>query len=458
MADFNGDGKLDLAQVNALSDNISVLLGDGNGGFGPQATYAVQDNPVDVIAGDFNEDGRVDLAVTNQRSASISVLLNTTGPGVVPATFTLAENSPAGTAVGTLSASGQAPLTFAITAGNSDPDGDSHRLRHQPHHRSHHRQRQRRPRLRNHPSIHPPSQGNRDRRTVRYRTRHRHPHQRGRTRSTNLQKHQDATFTLPENSPNSTAVGTVLATDIDAGDTLTYAITAGNSDPDGDSNAGLRHRQCHRRKSPSTTAATWTSRPRPAFNLAVTATDAGGLSDTAAVTVPLTDIFESGINHAPRILGDEVNNLVLWNKLGSVPEVQNSEVGEDGTLVGSDYAFEATQHGTGYVRKAVGQYVSFPASTLQELTDSGTIELWINPKVPQPVPYSYGVFGLVGAPYGHYGVPGGSNISLIWGDTVTGRGISGGISLGGQDASTSKMHTICCTSWHPFSRCNELGY
>ena len=47
---------------------------------------------------------------------------------------------------------------------------------------------------------------------------------------------QDATFTLPENSPNSTAVGTVTATDIDAGDTLTYAITGGNSNPDGDSN------------------------------------------------------------------------------------------------------------------------------------------------------------------------------------------------------------------------------
>ena len=39
--------------------------------------------------------------------------------------FTVTENSPAGAQVGTLTARGTAPLTFAITAGNPDPDGDS---------------------------------------------------------------------------------------------------------------------------------------------------------------------------------------------------------------------------------------------------------------------------------------------------------------------------------------------
>jgi Cadherin domain/RTX calcium-binding nonapeptide repeat (4 copies) len=38
-----------------------------------------------------------------------------------------------------------------------------------------------------------------------------------------------ATFTIAENSANGTAVGTVTATDVDAGQTLTYAITGGNS-------------------------------------------------------------------------------------------------------------------------------------------------------------------------------------------------------------------------------------
>ena len=33
VADFNGDGKLDLATANAASETISVLLGNGNGTF-----------------------------------------------------------------------------------------------------------------------------------------------------------------------------------------------------------------------------------------------------------------------------------------------------------------------------------------------------------------------------------------------------------------------------------------
>src|SRR5262249_42900229 len=38
-----------------------------------------------------------------------------------------------------------------------------------------------------------------------------------------------ATFSVAENSANGTAVGTVSATDPDAGTTLTYSITAGNT-------------------------------------------------------------------------------------------------------------------------------------------------------------------------------------------------------------------------------------
>jgi hypothetical protein len=56
------------------------------------------------------------------------------------------------------------------------------------------------------------------------------------------------------------------------------------------------------------------------------------------------------------------------------------------------------------------------------------VEVWINPKVPNPEPYSYGIFGLVGAPYGGEG-----NIVLAWGDTVTRTGVGGAI---GFDSST----------------------
>lgn len=105
---------------------------------------------------------------------------------------------------------------------------------------------------------------------------------------------QDATFTLPENSPNSTAVGTVSATDVEAGDTLTYAITAGNSNPDGDSNLAFTI-------NPTTGAIIVNDRgdlnfeTTPTFNLTVKVTDEGGLFDTAAIKVNLTNINESPI-------------------------------------------------------------------------------------------------------------------------------------------------------------------
>ena len=38
-ADFDGDGKMDLAVANAFSDNISILLNDGFGTFQPAVNY-----------------------------------------------------------------------------------------------------------------------------------------------------------------------------------------------------------------------------------------------------------------------------------------------------------------------------------------------------------------------------------------------------------------------------------
>ena len=40
IGDLNGDGKLDLACRNGRCDDVSVLLGNGNGTFQPQTTYA----------------------------------------------------------------------------------------------------------------------------------------------------------------------------------------------------------------------------------------------------------------------------------------------------------------------------------------------------------------------------------------------------------------------------------
>jgi hypothetical protein len=75
--DFNQDGIPDLVVVNSSSNNVSVLLGKGDGTFQPQVLYAVGAAPAAGAVGDFNGDGFLDLAVVNSstNSNNVSVLL-----------------------------------------------------------------------------------------------------------------------------------------------------------------------------------------------------------------------------------------------------------------------------------------------------------------------------------------------------------------------------------------------
>ena len=64
-ADFNGDGKLDLAVVNETDNTVSILLGKPDSSFAAHVDYPVGNSPVAIVAADFNGDGKVDLAVAN---------------------------------------------------------------------------------------------------------------------------------------------------------------------------------------------------------------------------------------------------------------------------------------------------------------------------------------------------------------------------------------------------------
>jgi hypothetical protein len=117
VADFNGDGNADLATTG------TVLLGNGDGTLQPQIQYRTGYGEA-AAAGDFNDDGRPDLAVT---SSNVSVFVNdgawpavntpwlqignatvTEGnAGAVAATFTV-----------TLSAASTQPVTVAYATGN----------------------------------------------------------------------------------------------------------------------------------------------------------------------------------------------------------------------------------------------------------------------------------------------------------------------------------------------------
>ena len=73
--DFDKDGNDDLAVVGYEGDEIGVLISKGNGGFKTPVSYPVPDGPYSVAAGDLNGDGLADLAVANDGAGKMSVLL-----------------------------------------------------------------------------------------------------------------------------------------------------------------------------------------------------------------------------------------------------------------------------------------------------------------------------------------------------------------------------------------------
>jgi hypothetical protein len=131
MGDFNGDGNLDVAVIegNSTPEDIWVLLGNGDGTFqSPLAAGAVggvQQTPIGAIAADFNGDGKADLAVTSAFNDEVGyayVLLGngdgTFAPGVLYANW---ESETAnGLAAGDLNADGKLDLAVALHGLESD--------------------------------------------------------------------------------------------------------------------------------------------------------------------------------------------------------------------------------------------------------------------------------------------------------------------------------------------------
>src|SRR6476659_11453248 len=79
-ADFNRDGRLDVATVNGTGSNLSVFL-RGPSGFTAEAgsPFATGPGPGYGVAADFNGDGLPDLATQNFNNGTVSVLLRQPG-------------------------------------------------------------------------------------------------------------------------------------------------------------------------------------------------------------------------------------------------------------------------------------------------------------------------------------------------------------------------------------------
>jgi len=69
--DADGDGHLDLAVANFDSDDVSILRGDGRGGFAPAVQVPAGNGPGSLALADVDRDGRLDLTVGNELSGTV---------------------------------------------------------------------------------------------------------------------------------------------------------------------------------------------------------------------------------------------------------------------------------------------------------------------------------------------------------------------------------------------------
>ena len=130
-----GSTSTDLIVANSGDNDVGVLLGNGDGTFGTQTTFPTGTDPVWIATGNLNSAGgtdtNLDLAVANQGSNNISILLGNGDGTFTPGTAVTTGNSPVSvvaanfrdTLVGStldLAVANQGDNSISIFSGNGD--------------------------------------------------------------------------------------------------------------------------------------------------------------------------------------------------------------------------------------------------------------------------------------------------------------------------------------------------
>jgi hypothetical protein len=124
VADFNGDGKPDVAVVNSADNTVSILLGNADGTFASKRDFATGKSPVSVVAGDFNGDGKLDLAIANSSDLTVSILLGNGDGTFQPGAVLTTRNPPHRVIVGDFNGDRKLDIatvntTFVTTSANN---------------------------------------------------------------------------------------------------------------------------------------------------------------------------------------------------------------------------------------------------------------------------------------------------------------------------------------------------
>lgn len=117
--DFNGDNILDIVTANNDTNNVTVLLGDGKGGFGIPTSHALLADflsPKAMVLGDFNNDGILDVAVTKVGDMPSSInIFPGTGKGIFRGPLPFATDALGSVAIAAADFDGDG-LTDLVTA------------------------------------------------------------------------------------------------------------------------------------------------------------------------------------------------------------------------------------------------------------------------------------------------------------------------------------------------------
>ncbi len=138
VADFNKDGKMDIAALDYVAGQIQIYKGKGDGTFTAGTTGLTGDtNSQTLIAGDFNGDGYTDLAVANINLQNVGVFLNDKAGNLLAPTNLALTGPPSQVVTADVNGDGKAAILaleascgcVAVLQGNGDgtfqPEADA---------------------------------------------------------------------------------------------------------------------------------------------------------------------------------------------------------------------------------------------------------------------------------------------------------------------------------------------